>query len=125
MKPLGRIPRVYESNGGIQVESSESKRLFRGDLFGWVHSLRIQSVTMLPNANYFEALGEAAAEAEADEVGAAEPLPEPLPLSQPTRPTQTNNAAKANFFIRLTFRLIDPTALLARQVHPASGSRNT
>jgi hypothetical protein len=34
MKPLGRIPRVYESNGGIQVESPESKRFFRSDLIG-------------------------------------------------------------------------------------------
>ena len=54
---------------------------------------------MLPNSNYFEAAGVAEAEAEADEVGAAEPLLLPPLLSQPTRPTQTSNAAKANFFI--------------------------
>jgi hypothetical protein len=125
MKPLGRIPRVYESNGGIQVESSESKRLFRSDLIGWVTSLRIRPVTMLPNTNYFEAAGVPVAEAEADVVAAAEPLAEPLPSLQPTTPKQTNIAANASFFILLTFRLIDPTALLARQVHPASGSRNT
>jgi hypothetical protein len=52
---------------------------------------------MLPNTNYFVALG--VAEAEAEVVAAAEPLPVVLPLSQPTRPTQTSNAAKANFFI--------------------------